>query len=737
LRPRSALVVVASFAALLFAAQARSAVILSELCDPQNNYTTDRFLEIYNGGATAVDLTGWSIVAVANNADVCTWSLSGTIAAGQAKVAGGTNPTVATFTIDFASSVWSTTAGYMNWNGKVGDGAKLKDNTGTVIDLVVVTGAANSTFENRDYVRNSNITNPNPVYNLNEWTATPVLLATDGSPGSHNGSAPPPAGPVISDIVTDPTTPVAGVGTDVHASVVDTTSHTITAVALLWGTTVNSLPNSIPMSNVADSTYRTDSPIPAQLAGATIYYRVQADDAVSSSQSSTQSYSIPGSAGPPTVLAVGEMSDSTLLVFFSEDVQQASAETPAYYTVDATTAVAATQDPGHLSQVLVTMRNLVAGTRTLTANGVLDLDGNPAANAARTFNYVDVSVPADYYNGTAGLEGSALRVALHNIIKGHTSVSYSGALTAFQTTDVRPDGKVWDPYSDIPGGTPPYEYTFAQTSSGGPEGSGYNREHSFPQSWFNGNSPMYSDLWILYPTDAHVNNTRANYPYGQVGSASVTSLNGSKLGTSTTAGYGGTVFEPIDPFKGDLARSAFYVATRYFNEDAGWTGSPSTSGANLLPWAADQYLLWSVNDPPSWKERMRNGAIYVIQHNRNPFVDHPEFVSLIYDSSNVVVGVGNASGPSIALRQNSPNPFTARTMIGFELPQRERVNLRVYDVSGRLVRTLESEAMLEAGVHSLEWNGRDDSGAPVEAGLYFYAMRAGSASVTRRMVLVR
>ena len=736
MRSRTALFTAAALAAALIAAEAHSAVFLSELCDPQNNYTTDRFIEIYNTGPGAVDLTGWSIVAVANNVDVCTWSLSGTIGAGQAKVAGGTNPTVATFTINYASSVWSTTAGYMNWNGKVGDGAKLK-NGSTVIDLVVVTGAANSTFENRDYVRNSNITNPNPVYDLNEWTATPVLLATDGSPGTHNGSAPPPAGPVISDIVTDPVTPVAGVGTDVHASVVDTAGQAITAVKLLWGTTSGSLTNQITMGYVADSTYRTDSPIPAQLAGANIYYRVQADDAVGSSQSSTSSYSIPGSAGPPTVLSVGEMSDSTLLVFFSEDVQQASAETPSYYTVDATTAVAAVQDPTHPSQVLVTVRNIVAGTRTLTANGVLDLDGNPAANASRTFNYVDVTVPAGYYDGTAGLEGSALRVALHNIIKGHTSVSYSGALTAFQTTDVRPDGKVWDPYSDIPGGTPPYEYSFGQTSSGGAEGSGYNREHSFPQSWFNGNAPMYSDLWILYPTDAHVNNTRANYPYGQVGVASVTSLNGSKLGTSVTTGYGGTVFEPIDAFKGDLARSAFYVATRYFDEDAGWAGSPSTSGANLLPWAADQYLLWSNNDPPSWKERMRNGAIYVIQHNRNPFVDHPEFVSLIYDSSNVAVGVDDASAPSIALRQNTPNPFAGRTAIGFELARRERVDLRVYDVSGRLVRTLESGAVLEAGAHSLEWNGRDDAGAPVESGLYFYALHSGRTSLTRRMALLR
>jgi hypothetical protein len=57
-------------------------------------------------------------------------------------------------------------------------------------------------------------------------------------------------------------------------------------------------------------------------------------------------------------------------------------------------------------------------------------------------------------------------------------------------------------YSDIPGGTPPYEYSFGQTGQGATEGLGYNREHSWPQSWFGGSLPMYSDLWILYPTDA-------------------------------------------------------------------------------------------------------------------------------------------------------------------------------------------------------------------------------------------
>jgi endonuclease I len=395
------------------------------------------------------------------------------------------------------------------------------------------------------------------------------------------------------------------------------------------------------------------------------------------------------------------------------------------------------RDPAAPSHVLITVRNIPPGSRTLTVNGVADLTASVAYGATCSFNYVDVSIPAGYYDGLDGLRGSALRVALHNIIKNHTVTSYSYALTAFATTDIKPNGKIWDPYSDVPGGTPPYEYNVGQTGQGGSEGLGYNREHSFPQSWFGGASPMYSDLWILYPTDSYVNGMRANYPYGDVAAATNTSLNGSRLGSSASPGYGGTVFEPIDAFKGDLARSQFYIATRYFNEDSGWPGSPAVSGSQWLPWAAQQFLAWSEADPVGWKERMRNGAIYVIQHNRNPFVDHPEYVAAIYDS-NRVAGVGEPDVARLArLRPNVPNPFGSRTTIAFELSRPAPVSLRIFDVAGRLVRVLSDGGVLAAGGHFVEWNGRDDAGAPVRTGLYLCRLEALGTGDTRRIVLTR
>ena len=235
------------------------------------------------------------------------------------------------------------------------------------------------------------------------------------------------------------------------------------------------------------------------------------------------------------------------------------------------------------------------------------------------FSVSRAQIPAGYYNPANGLSGSALQLALHNIIDNHTVVSYASLWTWFKQTDKKANGKVWDMYSDIPGGTPPYEFTFVTNQCGtyNSEADCYNREHSWPESWFGGASPMSSDIFHLFATDGYVNNRRSNFPYGKVGTATWTSMNGSKLGNCVSTGYTGTVFEPIDEYKGDFARSYFYMETRYYGEDSGWPGSPMTSGSQLLPWAQTLMMLWNLMDPVSQKEINRNDSIYKnIQHNR-------------------------------------------------------------------------------------------------------------------------
>ena len=236
-------------------------------------------------------------------------------------------------------------------------------------------------------------------------------------------------------------------------------------------------------------------------------------------------------------------------------------------------------------------------------------------------------IPNGYYNNANGKTGDELKIALHNIIKGHTTVSYNNLISAYAYTDCKPNGKIWDMYSN-------YEFSLGNTcGSYQKEGDCYNREHLWCQSWFNDQSTPRCDLHQVVPTDGYVNNRRSNYPFGEVRSATYTSGNGSKLGSCSTTGYSGTVFEPIDEYKGDIARSLFYVSVRYYNEDSGWASSGMTSKSTILPWAMTMLLRWSDEDPVSQKEIDRNNAVYGYQHNRNPFIDNPEYAHMIWDTN--------------------------------------------------------------------------------------------------------
>ncbi len=253
-------------------------------------------------------------------------------------------------------------------------------------------------------------------------------------------------------------------------------------------------------------------------------------------------------------------------------------------------------------------------------------------------------IPSGYYNTATG-SGYSLKTQLHHIIDDHNSVSYSGLWSAYADTDIDPeDGYIWDMYSENPSGADPYNFTYGSNQCGNYSGesSCYNREHSFPKSWFNDASPMYTDIFHVVPTDGYVNGRRGNYPFGEVGSASWTSLNGCKLGSSSISGYSGTVFEPIDEFKGDFARIYFYMATRYEDVLYSWS-SPMLDGSTdqvYEDWALEMLIDWHNNDPVSQKEIDRNNEIYSnVQGNRNPFVDHPEYVNAIWGSSNAVVTI--------------------------------------------------------------------------------------------------
>lgn len=251
-----------------------------------------------------------------------------------------------------------------------------------------------------------------------------------------------------------------------------------------------------------------------------------------------------------------------------------------------------------------------------------------------------------YYSSAEGLTGSALKTALYDIIKGHSTQSYSGLWTFYSTygrdSYYENDGTILDIYSENPAGNDAYTFTSGsdQCGSYGGEGDCYNREHSFPRAWFGGSvSPMNTDIHHIFATDGYVNGRRSSYPYGEVSSVSYLSDNGSKLGSGTaTQGYTNTVFEPIDEFKGDIARAYFYMATRYENVIAGWENNSSYGDAVLNgsndqvfeSWFLTLLLQWHADDPVSQYETDRNDAAYSFQGNRNPFIDHPELASAIW-----------------------------------------------------------------------------------------------------------
>lgn len=167
------------------------------------------------------------------------------------------------------------------------------------------------------------------------------------------------------------------------------------------------------------------------------------------------------------------------------------------------------------------------------------------ALAALTSGSAAAAEPAGYYDSCKGKGGSNLLTALCSKISSHTNVGYNGLYGVYETSDVHPDGTVWDMYSTKNWGTWSH-VTKCGNYSG--VGSCINREHSVPQSWFNEASPMKSDAFHVYPTDGKVNGQRSNYPYGECAGGTTLS-NGSikglgRLGTSTFPGYSGRVFEP-------------------------------------------------------------------------------------------------------------------------------------------------------------------------------------------------
>lgn len=257
------------------------------------------------------------------------------------------------------------------------------------------------------------------------------------------------------------------------------------------------------------------------------------------------------------------------------------------------------------------------------------------------------AIPNGYYDGVSGKKGAdnILNALQTCISRDYNEISYKGLEPHYLHTDFYSD-TLWDMYSTC---------RFTYDDANKPQKyvcDGWNKEHVCCQSWL-GSGPMVSDMFNVYPTDARVNNLRSNYPYGVVGTSKGISGDPDhhalgKLGSSSISGYSGTCYEPDDRYKGDFARTFFYMVARYrsniLNSGDG-AKMFSSNPTNLTAYSLAFLLDWHRNDPVSDKEIDRNQAVYGEQNNRNPFIDYPELVEYIW---------GTMAGQTVDLSTMTP-----------------------------------------------------------------------------------
>lgn len=351
-------------------------------------------------------------------------------------------------------------------------------------------------------------------------------------------------------------------------------------------------------------------------------------------------------------------------------------------------------------------------------------------------------IPPGYYNSATGTSYQ-LKTQLHNIIDSHNDRGYAGLYTTYTTSDkdffYENNGTLLDIYSENPNGPDAYEYTYGSAQQddgtlGTVEGQRFNREHIVPQSYFGGIIPMYSDAHFVVPTDKYVNGQRDNFPFGVVASATLITTNGSKKGNNLnsgySAGYTGTVFEPINEFKGDIARMIFYFATRYEGQLNGFYTSSNVSSMQSKAMfdgsenkAFSQTFLnilltWHAQDPVSSREIARNNAIHVRQQNRNPFIDHPEYVQAIWGTP-----LSTGDFETISKLSVYPNPTSNNTLHIYSETGIEAIQL--ININGQVLQQISNPEFID-NTYTLQ---------NLPQGFYLLKMETANFSTVKKVIV--
>jgi len=245
------------------------------------------------------------------------------------------------------------------------------------------------------------------------------------------------------------------------------------------------------------------------------------------------------------------------------------------------------------------------------------------------------TVPSGYYYFLKNKKQAVLKTAIHTYCWPMKEFIYGGGpgttWEGFFSTDRRADSTVIDMYSN----TVRKQTSFSAVN-------GMHIEHSFPKSWWGSYvNSAYQDLFHLYPADASANESKNNLPLGEVSGVPGFDNGVTKVGTNSfETTYTDKCFEPADEFKGDFARSYFYIASVYENLAPLMQSPMVITGSTYpfwRPWAIDLLLKWNKQDPVSPKELTRIEKVYGIQGNRNPFIDYPDLAEYIWGADTTKV----------------------------------------------------------------------------------------------------
>lgn len=335
-----------------------------------------------------------------------------------------------------------------------------------------------------------------------------------------------------------------------------------------------------------------------------------------------------------------------------------------------------------------------------------------------TFDNVSSNAPNDYYDNLDGLAGSALIQGLQDLVSENGVVrthTYADIIDILKVADQNPENnnQVWLVYTEQPRA----KFLFQTSSSGVGK---WNREHTFPRSrggfssiedddiadginvWWETNADSLrhanSDAHGLRAADAGENSSRGNQHYGQY------------VGPPANAGS----------FKGDVARSVFFLAIRYNDLDV-VNGFPSVTG-ELGDLAT--LLTWHQQDPPDDFELNRNNVIYNWQKNRNPFIDFPNLVDFIWGTE-----FGNPWNQNLSLEESSldnvvvfPNPVIKENIQVKGLNPSETYQFKLLDISGK---TIWSNSQL----------GNSEIPIVVKSGLYFLSISDEKSTQLKRILV--